>query len=45
MSADTLMQVKETDEDRVPAIFEAANCSKLHFRCRAKMDFYGDNQR
>lgn len=45
MSADELMDVKENDEDRVPAIFEAANCSKLSFRCRAKMDMYGENQR
>ncbi|KAI0445335.1 replication factor-A protein [Xylaria telfairii] len=45
MSADELMEVKENDEDRVPAIFEAANCSKLNFRCRAKMDMYGENQR
>jgi replication factor A1 len=45
MSADELMEIKENDEDRVPAIFEAANCSKLNFRCRAKMDVYGENQR
>ncbi|KAI1389773.1 replication factor-a protein [Hypoxylon trugodes] len=45
MTADELMEIKENDEDRVPGIFEAANCSKLHFRCRAKMDTYGENQR
>ncbi|KAI1126763.1 replication factor-A protein [Nemania abortiva] len=45
MSADELMEIKENDEDRVPAIFEAANCTKLNFRCRAKMDMYGENQR
>ncbi|KAI8943935.1 replication factor-A protein [Xylaria longipes] len=45
MSADELMEIKENDEDRVPAIFEAANCTKLSFRCRAKMDMYGENQR
>ncbi|KAI0452082.1 replication factor-A protein [Xylaria acuta] len=45
MSADELMEIKENDEDRVPAIFETANCSKLSFRCRAKMDVYGENQR
>ncbi|KAI0550047.1 replication factor-A protein [Xylaria curta] len=45
MSADELMEIKENDEDRVPGIFEAANCSKLNFRCRAKMDMYGENQR
>ncbi|KAI1380883.1 replication factor-a protein [Hypoxylon crocopeplum] len=45
MTADELMEIKENDEDRLPAIFEAANCTKLHFRCRAKMDMYGENQR
>ncbi|KAI1778327.1 replication factor-a protein [Hypoxylon cercidicola] len=45
MSADELMEIKEHDEDRFPAIFEAANCTKLNFRCRAKMDTYGENQR
>lgn len=45
MTADELMEIKENDEDRFPAIFEAANCTKLHFRCRAKMDTYGENQR
>ncbi|KAI2625884.1 replication factor-a protein [Hypoxylon sp. NC1633] len=45
MTADELMEIKENDEDRVPGIFEAANCTKLHFRCRAKMDTYGENQR
>ncbi|KAI0811523.1 replication factor-A protein [Xylaria sp. FL0064] len=43
MSADELMEIKENDEDRAPAVFEAANCSKLNFLCRAKMDTYGDN--
>ncbi|KAI0386638.1 replication factor-a protein [Hypomontagnella monticulosa] len=45
MTADELMEIKENDEDRFPAIFEAANCTKLHFRCRAKLDQYGENQR
>ncbi|KAJ8122693.1 hypothetical protein ONZ43_g1173 [Nemania bipapillata] len=45
MTADELMEIKDSDEDRVPAIFEAANCTKLNFRCRAKMDMYGENQR
>ncbi|KAI1272443.1 replication factor-A protein [Xylaria sp. FL0933] len=43
MSADELMEIKENDEDRAPAVFEAANCTKLNFLCRAKMDTYGDN--
>ncbi|KAI1179224.1 replication factor-A protein [Nemania sp. FL0916] len=45
MSADELMEIKENDEDRLPAIFEAANCTKHTFRCRAKMETFGDNQR
>ncbi|KND91530.1 hypothetical protein TOPH_03610 [Tolypocladium ophioglossoides CBS 100239] len=27
------------------ATFEEVNCKKLNFRCRAKMDNYGDAQR
>ncbi|KAI1293967.1 replication factor-A protein [Xylaria venustula] len=45
MSADELMEIKENDEDRAPAVFDAANCSKLNFVCRAKMDQYGENPR
>ncbi|GAP89554.1 putative replication factor-a protein 1 [Rosellinia necatrix] len=45
MSADELMEIKENDEDRIPAVFEASNCTKLNFRCRAKMDTYGENPR
>ncbi|KAH9900153.1 replication factor-A protein [Xylariomycetidae sp. FL2044] len=45
MTADQLMELKETDEERVPAVFDAANCAKLNFRCRAKMDTYQENQR
>ncbi|GAW21456.1 hypothetical protein ANO14919_109750 [Xylariales sp. No.14919] len=45
MSADELTEIKERDDERASAIFEAANCSKLNFRCRARMDTYGDNSR
>ncbi|KAI5858167.1 replication factor-a protein [Durotheca rogersii] len=45
MTANELMEIKESDEDRLPAVFEAANCTKLNFRCRAKMDTYEGNQR
>ncbi|KAI0134186.1 replication factor-a protein 1 [Xylariales sp. AK1849] len=45
MSADEAMELKENDENAVSAAFENANCTKLNFRCRAKMDTYGDNQR
>jgi len=45
MSADELTGIKEEDEARASQIFEAANCKKWNFRCRAKMDTYGDNPR
>lgn len=44
-SADDLMAMKEEDEAQAAAAFEAANCRKLNFRCRAKMDTFGDTQR
>ncbi len=45
-SANELMELREIgDEQQFAAAFEAANCTKLNFRCRAKMDTYGDNQR
>ncbi|KXJ91043.1 replication factor-a protein 1 [Microdochium bolleyi] len=45
MSADELTELKENDEAAFAAAFEKANCSKFSFRCRAKMDTYGDMQR
>ncbi|KAI1344757.1 replication factor-A protein [Xylariaceae sp. FL0016] len=45
MSADELTEIKENEEERFAPIFENATCSKLSFRCRAKMDTYGENQR
>ncbi|KAL2017004.1 hypothetical protein VTK56DRAFT_2685 [Thermocarpiscus australiensis] len=44
-TADELMEIREQDDARLAAEFEAANCRKLSFRCRAKMDSYGDQQR
>ncbi|KUI74181.1 Replication factor A protein 1 [Cytospora mali] len=44
-SADELMELKENDETRLAQVFDEANCAKLSFRCRAKMDTFGDNQR
>lgn len=44
-SADDLMTLKEEDEGRLAAEFDAANCTKLSFRCRAKMDTFQDTQR
>ncbi|KAK3325653.1 putative RFA1 protein [Apodospora peruviana] len=44
-SADELMELREMDDSRLAAEFDAANCRKLNFRCRAKMDTFGDTQR
>ena len=45
-TADELMELKNNDQDdELVAQFEAANCRKLQFRCRAKMDTFGDEQR
>ncbi|KAK3945878.1 hypothetical protein QBC46DRAFT_62197 [Diplogelasinospora grovesii] len=45
-SADDLMEIRETGDDgRMAAEFEQATCRKLNFRCRAKMDTFGDQQR
>lgn len=44
-SADELMALKEEDETKLATAFEEANCRKLSFRCRAKMDTFGDTQR
>jgi replication factor A1 len=45
MTADEAMELKENDETALSAVFDKANCSKLNFRVRAKMDMYGENQR
>ncbi|EGR53134.1 replication factor A-like protein [Trichoderma reesei QM6a] len=45
MSANELMELKENDDAKFMAAFEAVNCKKLMFRCRAKMDNFGDTQR
>ena len=44
-TANQLMEMRENDDPQLAAAFEAANCRKLAFRCRAKMDTYGDQQR
>ncbi|PHH66943.1 hypothetical protein CDD81_5295 [Ophiocordyceps australis] len=44
-TANELMELKDNDEGRFMAAFEDVNCKKLIFRCRAKMDNYGDAQR
>jgi hypothetical protein len=45
MSANELMDLKEQDEAKVQAIWEQVNCKKLSFRCKAKMDKFGDTER
>ncbi|KAF3761125.1 replication factor-a protein [Cryphonectria parasitica EP155] len=44
-SADELMALRDEDETQFAAEFEAANCKKLSFRCRAKMDTFQDTPR
>lgn len=44
-TANELMELKETDDTKFMAAFEEANCKKLNFRCRAKMDNYGEAQK
>lgn len=45
MSANELMELKENDDAKFAAAFEDVNCKKLNFRCRAKMETYGDSPR
>ncbi|KAH6986021.1 hypothetical protein BKA56DRAFT_516451 [Ilyonectria sp. MPI-CAGE-AT-0026] len=42
LTANELMELKENDDTKFMAAFEAANCKRLNFRCRAKMDTFGD---
>ena len=44
-TADEVMAIKEDDEARAATEFEMASCQRLTFRCRAKMDTFGDVQR
>ncbi|GKT50340.1 replication factor A protein 2 [Colletotrichum spaethianum] len=45
MTADELMALREEDDTKMAQAFEEANCRKLNFRCRAKMDTFGESQR
>ncbi|KAF6810063.1 putative replication factor-a protein 1 [Colletotrichum plurivorum] len=45
MTADQLMALREEDDTKLALAFEQANCCKLNFRCRAKMDTFGESQR
>jgi replication factor A1 len=44
-TADELMELQAREDGSFEAAFEAANCRKLTFRCRAKMDTYGEQTR
>ncbi|CAI7571348.1 unnamed protein product [Penicillium bialowiezense] len=44
-TADKLMQLREDDQGAVGEVFQEANCQTWSFRCRAKMDNFGDQQR
>ncbi|KAI1013011.1 hypothetical protein LB503_001771 [Fusarium chuoi] len=44
-TADEMMELKENDDNKFMAAFEEANCKKFTFRCRAKMDNFGEAQR
>ena len=44
-SANEMMEWKENDDPRFNTAFEDVNCKKFSFRCRAKMDNFGDAQR
>ena len=45
ISANELMELKENDDAKFAAAFDGVNCKKLSFRCRAKMDNFGEAQR
>lgn len=45
MSADQLMEARQNDEKAAGEIFQNANCRTWNFRCRAKLDTFGDQQR
>lgn len=44
-SADDIMELQKLEDGSFNQAFEQANCRKMSFRCRAKMDSYGDQPR
>ncbi|KAJ5894426.1 Replication factor A protein 1 [Penicillium taxi] len=44
-SADNLMQLREDDHAAFLEVFQEANCRTWSFRCRAKIDTFGEQQR
>lgn len=45
MSADQLMDLRESDDKAAGDVFQEANCKTWTFKCRAKMDTFQDQQR
>ncbi|RMZ82097.1 hypothetical protein DV737_g2151, partial [Chaetothyriales sp. CBS 132003] len=45
MTADKLMEIKETNEKKLADIFSDANCRTWNFKCKAKMDVFQEEQR
>ncbi|KAK1148283.1 Replication factor A protein 1 [Aspergillus melleus] len=44
--ADHLMQLRQDENEKtIGDIFQDANCRTWNFRCRAKIDYFGDQQR
>lgn len=44
-SADNLMQLRQEEDPALGEVFQDANCRTWSFRCRAKIDNFGDQQR
>ncbi|OOF90747.1 hypothetical protein ASPCADRAFT_211662 [Aspergillus carbonarius ITEM 5010] len=44
-SANQLMELLQTDEKAAGDVFQDANCRTWNFRCRAKIDHFGEQQR
>ncbi|KAL2011853.1 hypothetical protein VTN00DRAFT_4571 [Thermoascus crustaceus] len=45
MTADQLMDIRENDSKAAGEIFQNANCRTWNFRCKARTDHFGDQQR
>lgn len=45
ITADQLMDIRHNDEKAADKIFQDANCRTWDFRCKAKIDHFGDQQR
>ncbi|EAW13773.1 replication factor A subunit protein RFA1 [Aspergillus clavatus NRRL 1] len=45
ISADELMDMRQSESNLAGEVFQEANCRTWNFRCRAKLDHYGDQPR